>query len=125
MNWKLTGNGPVYQQIMAVLRGAVLSGEYAPGQRIPSARELAADARVNPNTMQRALWELEREGLLVCHGTLGRVVTESRETLDAIRRDEVEKLAKDCLTRFKALGLSPNEAGGLLRRLGESEEKQP
>ncbi len=122
MNWKMTGDGPVYLQIMNVIRGAVLSGSFVPGERIPPVRELAAEARVNPNTMQRALWELEREGLLVGHGTIGRVVTENRQILDALRQRELEKLARECLDRFKTLGLSAQEAGSLMLRLGESEE---
>ena len=63
MNWKFAGDRPVYQQIMENIRGAVLRGELPPGGRVPSVRELAMQAQVNPNTMQRALTELEREGL--------------------------------------------------------------
>ena len=65
MDWKFTGSKPVYQQIMEQFRAAVLSGEYPPGGRVPSVRERAAEARVNPNTVQRALTELEREGFQV------------------------------------------------------------
>ena len=57
--WKFTGNQPVYLQIMEQIRGAILAGEYPPGGRIPPVRDLAAQAQVNPNTMQRALLELE------------------------------------------------------------------
>lgn len=75
MNWKFAGDRPVYQQIMAAIRGAILKGELPPGGKVPSVRDLAAQAQVNPNTMQRALTELEREGLLVSGGTSGRSVT--------------------------------------------------
>lgn len=122
MNWKMTGDGPVYLQIMAVIRGAVLSGGYAPGERMPAVRELAAEARVNPNTMQRALWELEREGILVSNGTIGRAVTEDRRILDHLRQKELEKLAAECIDKFKTLGVSAGEAGALMLRLGEKEE---
>ena len=64
MNWKFSGDRPVYQQICELIRGAVLTGELKPGPRIPSVREIAAQAQVNPNTVQRALSELEREALL-------------------------------------------------------------
>ena len=60
MNWKFTGDRPVYQQIMDTLRGAVLQGELPPGEKVPSVRELAARAQVNPNTVQRALTELSQ-----------------------------------------------------------------
>ena len=53
MNWKFSGDRPVYQQIMENIRGAVLRGELPPGGRVPSVRELAMQAQVNPNTMQR------------------------------------------------------------------------
>ena len=59
MNWKFAGDRPVYQQIMAAIRGAILKGELPPGGKVPSVRDLAAQAQVNPNTMQRALQELE------------------------------------------------------------------
>ena len=75
MNWKFTGERPVYQQIVATIRAAILTGEYPPGMKVPSVRDLAAQAQVNPNTMQRALTELEREGLLLGGGTSGRTVT--------------------------------------------------
>ena len=69
MNWKFSGDRPVYQQIMELMRGGIVKGELPPGGKIPSVRELAAQAQVNPNTMQRAMTELEREGLLVSGGT--------------------------------------------------------
>lgn len=122
MNWKLTGEGPVYIQLMGIIRGAVLAGEYVPGGRIPSVRELATQARVNPNTMQRALTELEREGILVSQGTLGRIVTEDNAVLSRMREKTLEDLAKACMEKFKSLGVSPREAAELLQRLGESEE---
>ena len=62
MEWKFSGDRPVYQQIMEAVCGSVLKGEWTPGQKIPSVRDLAAQAKVNPNTMQRALTELERRG---------------------------------------------------------------
>ena len=114
MQWKFTGGEPVYRQIMEQLRDAVLSGVYLPGARIPSVREIAAEAKVNPNTVQRALSELEREGLLESHGTLGRCVTDNGSVLDRLHRDAVEKLAQECVLRFRALGLEPEQAAALL-----------
>ena len=85
MNWKFSGDRPVYQQIMENIRGAVLRGELPPGGRVPSVRELAMQAQVNPNTMQRALTELEREGLLIGGGTRGRAVAKAEKGLEAVR----------------------------------------
>ena len=119
MEWKFTGERAVYQQIVTTIQGAVLSGEYPPGGRIPPVRELAAEARVNPNTMQRALVELERQGLLVVAGTAGRYVTENKEVLDRLRRQQLSELAQECARQFAAYGLTPKEAAALLEELEE------
>lgn len=121
MDWKFTGSSPIYQQLMEKLRQAVLSGKYPPGSRVPSVRELAAEAKVNPNTMQRALTELEREGLLETHGTLGRCVTGNRAVLDGLRRDAVNGLVRDCAQRFRAAGLTMEQAAALLLALEKEE----
>lgn len=114
MNWRFTGNAPVYQQIVSLMQGAVLSGEYPPGSRIPSVRELAAEARVNPNTMQRAMIELERRNLLVSGGTAGRCVTADESALEQARQSAIRELARECAGRFAALGLTPAQAGEIL-----------
>lgn len=119
MQWKMTGNEPVYQQIMEQLRGAVLAGDYPPGSRVPSVREIAAEAKVNPNTVQRALAELEREGLLESHGTLGRCVTTQETVLARLRQETVEHLARDCARRFRKMGLTMAEAAALLLEIKE------
>ena len=123
MNWKFTGDRPVYQQIMAALRGAIVKGELTPGQKVPSVRDLAADAQVNPNTMQRALTELEREGLLVGGGTSGRTVTTNQEILSAMRDRILAELARECAEKFLTFGITPTQAAQLLLNLeGEQEE---
>lgn len=121
MEWKFTGDRPVYQQIMVSLRGAVIRGELPPGGKVPSVRELAAQAQVNPNTVQRALTELEREGLLVGGGTVGRSVTQDQQILDATRKEALEELARDCAQRFKLLGISPAQGARLIMELDEEE----
>lgn len=122
MNWKFTGDRPVYQQIMETLRGAIVKGELTPGQKVPSVRDLAADAQVNPNTMQRALTELEREGLLVGGGTSGRTVTTNKEILSAMRDRILAELARECAEKFLTFGITPTQAAQLLLNLeGEQE----
>ena len=122
MNWKFTGDRPVYQQIMETLRGAVLKGELAPGKKVPSVRELAAQAQVNPNTMQRALTELEREGLLVGGGTSGRTVTTDEEILSAMKDRILTELARECAEKFMVFGVTPIQAARLLESLEERKE---
>lgn len=122
MNWKFTGDRPVYLQIMAMIRGGILTGELLPGQKIPSVREFAAQAQVNPNTVQRALTELEREGLLVSGGTSGRSVTEDRDVLATMKEQTLGELARECAEKFRVFGLSPAQAAQWLLALEEKEE---
>ena len=122
MNWKFTGDRPVYQQIMAALRGAIVKGELVPGQKVPSVRDLAADAQVNPNTMQRALTELEREGLLIGGGTSGRTVTTSQEILSAMRDRILTELARECAEKFMTFGITTTQAAQLLLNLEREQE---
>jgi DNA-binding transcriptional regulator YhcF (GntR family) len=122
MEWKFTGDKPVYQQIMEQLRSAILAGEYAPGDRIPSVRELAMQAKVNPNTMQRALTELEEEQVLVNLGTTGRCVTDDQQILEQLRSQIIDQTVRHCAQQFSALGLTMQEAAKLLQELEEKEE---
>ena len=90
MNWNITAGRPVYVQLVEQLELALVAGEFPPGSRIPPVRELAADAGVNPNTMQRALQELESRGLLQAQRTAGRTVTADDAALHALRLTETE-----------------------------------
>ena len=117
MNWKFAGDRPVYQQIMAAIRGAILKGELPPGGKVPSVRDLAAQAQVNPNTMQRALTELEREGLLVSG------VTQDEAVLVAMREQALEELARECAEKFMTFGVTPTQAAQLLLGLETKKEE--
>ena len=122
MNWKFVGDRPVAQPIMALIRGGILTGELSPGQKIPSVRDLAAQAQVNPNTVQRALTELEREGLLVSGGTSGRRVTEEETVLEEMKEQSILELARECAEKFRVFGLSPAQAAQRLMLLEEQED---
>lgn len=122
MNWKFAGDRPVYQQIMAAIRGSILKEELSPGSKVPSVRDLAAEAQVNPNTMQRALTELEREGLLVSGGTSGRTVTTDADILSAAKERILHELAQECAEKFMVFGITPTQAAELL--LGLEGEKE-
>lgn len=121
MVWKFTGDRPVYMQIMEHIRGAILVGAYPPGARIPPVRDLAAEAKVNPNTMQRAMVELEREGLLVSCGTIGRFVTDDPAILQQMRNLAIDAMIRSSAAQFRALGLSMEQAAAMLLAL----EKEP
>ena len=113
MEWNFTGNEPVYLQIMEHFRSAVLSGNYPVGSRIPSVRDLAAQARVTPHTMQRALYALEQEQLLVANGPLGRYVTQDEAVLQALRQREITKTVHHCAELLDHLGLTLADAAAI------------
>ena len=117
MSWKFTGEKPVYQQIMDHIRGDIIRGKLPAGARIPAVRELAMIANVNPNTMQRALTELEREGLLIGCGTSGRNVTTEEAVLEAMKEQMLLALARECAEKFQVFGVTPAQAAELLRQL--------
>ena len=122
LQWKFSGSRPVYIQIMEQIRAAILAGEYPPGGRIPPVRDFASQAQVNPNTMQRALLEMEREGLLVAQGTLGRFVTHNPQVLEKMRREAVDAVIRDCAAQFRAVGLTMEQAAQLLLAYQHEEE---
>lgn len=109
MDKQLQENMPIYMQIMQKVREAIASGELAPGARVASVRELAGVFAVNPNTMQRALNELEREGLLVSERTSGRFVTKDTAQIDTMRRQLAEEAAARFRREMQTLGFSEAE----------------
>lgn len=124
MKWEIRPDRPVYVQLVERLEAAILTGEYPPGQRVPGVRELAAQAAVNPNTMQRALAELEARGLLETHRTAGRTVTSDAEKLAALRAGRARAQARAFLTQMRALGLSGEEAAALLDSEAAAEKEE-
>lgn len=76
MAWELDSDRPIFIQIVERIQMEIISGKYSPGDKLPSVRDLAAVAAVNPNTMQKALTELERTGLVYSQRTSGRFITE-------------------------------------------------
>ena len=87
MSWNLDSSKPIYTQIIEKIQMDILSGKYQPGARLPSVRDLAADAGVNPNTMQKALAELERSNLVHSARTSGRFITEDTVMIDKMREN--------------------------------------
>ena len=124
MNWNITAGRPVYVQLVEQLELALVAGEFPPGSRIPPVRELAADAGVNPNTMQRALQELESRGLLQSQRTAGRTVTADDTALLALRRRRAGTLAAEFLHQMQALGLTEAEIETLLRESAQQAPKK-
>ncbi|OJU18358.1 MAG: GntR family transcriptional regulator [Clostridiales bacterium 43-6] len=98
MDYEYNPNIPIYIQIMDIIKLKVLSEEWKEGDRVPSVRDLSIEFSVNPNTMQRALSELEREGLVYSERTAGRFITTDKgkinETREAMARHTIESFLK-------------------------------
>jgi len=116
MPWDISSERSVYLQLVDIIKQKIMSGEYEPGQRMPSVRELAADAAVNPNTMQRALTELEREGLLYTQRTSGRFVSEDAGMIDGLRLSGAEERTRAFYQEMVQNGLSADEVRRLLEK---------
>ena len=116
MAWKLNSDRPIYAQILERIQMQIVSGVYQPGTKIPSVRELAADAGVNPNTMQKALAELERSGLVMTQRTSGRVVTEDLNMIKETRNQLAGEQVRDFVKRMKHLGFDREDIIDLLRK---------
>lgn len=114
MAWNLDSDRPIYTQIMERIQMQIVSGQYLPGGKLPTVRELAAEAAVNPNTMQKAFAELERSGLIVTQRTNGRTVTEDCQLIEHIREEMAQAHVTDFINKMKELGFSKEQVGVLL-----------
>lgn len=120
MDWNLRADLPIYSQLTEQLTHAIIAGELLPGARLPSVRELALDAGVNPNTVQRALTELERQGLVTTHRTAGRFVTEDVDAIDRARLTKARERVTEFLAVMRRQGYTKSEIIALLE--GAEEE---
>lgn len=114
MAWKLDSDRPIYIQLVERIQTQIVSGYYPGGAKLPSVRELAAVAAVNPNTMQKAFAELERSGLIVTQRTNGRSVTEDGALIDKVRRDMAKSHMETFVMRMKELGYTKEQVFAFL-----------
>ncbi len=115
MSWNLNSDRPIFLQIIEKIQTDIISGAYEPGDKLPSVRELASKASVNPNTMQKALSELERTGLVYSQRTSGRFITEDTDMIRQLRADLAKKIIEEFLEHMMQLGFSRTEAIALIR----------
>lgn len=115
MEWELRSDAPIYAQLVDGVTLKIVSGGFAPGERLPSVRDLAVEAGVNPNTMQRALTELERTGLVYSQRTSGRFVTEDKNMIDGARKHLAEENIRGFLDAMSRLGYMRGEILELLK----------
>jgi len=110
MTWKLNTDRPIFQQIIERIQKDIITGCYTPGDKLPSVRELAATASVNPNTMQRALSELERSGLIHSHRTSGRYITEDESLIKQVKDSIANQVVMHYMQEMKQLGFDNEQA---------------
>ena len=124
MPWKFNSYEAVFIQIASRLRGEILRGKYLPDQQIPPVRQLAFDAAVNPNTMQKALTLLEDEGLLYSRGTVGRFVTTDTAVLERCRETVRKDAVRHWMEEARELGITKEELMNYIEQEGGVEDEK-
>ena len=119
MKWHIDSERPVYIQLMEQIQSGIISGYFKPGDKIPSVRDLAAQAGVNPNTMQKALVELERTGLVHTNRTSGRYITSDTEIIKNLKEESANSIIMDFLNNMKKIGFKKEEILEIITRIIE------
>ncbi len=119
MRWHIDSERPVYIQLIEQIQSSIISGYFKPGDKIPSVRDLAAQAGVNPNTMQKALAELERTGLVYSNRTSGRYITSDTEVIKRLKTESANKITIDFLNSMEKLGFTTEEALKIIKKIIE------
>ena len=123
MEWDLDSDRPVYIQLIEQIQAGIISGYFKPGDKLPSVRDLAADATVNPNTMQKALSELERTGLIYTNRTSGRSSLPDETLIKKLKAESTKDIILEFLDKMKQLGFEPSESLELTKDIVEKMDK--
>ena len=121
MQWQFSNEMPIYSQLVEQIKIGIVSGMFPPGERLPSVRDLATEAGVNPNTMQRAMMELDRDGLVYSQRTAGRFITEDHAVIEAAKRDLAQRHIHAFLAAMLRLGYGREEIISLLEQEHQEE----
>lgn len=122
MPWNLNSDRPIFMQIIEIMQFDIVSGKYGPGDKLPSVRDLALEAAVNPNTMQKALSELERSGLVYSQRTSGRFITEDTAMIEELKARLARDKIKEFLDGMEKLGFEKEEAVTLISKVWKGEK---
>jgi len=114
MTWSFTPDRPIYLQLQEKIKLSIVSGLHSPGDKLPAVRDLAEEAAVNPNTVQRALQELEREGLVHAHRTSGRFVTEDKTVIERTKNALAMDLVQEFVRNMASIGYDAKETAALV-----------
>jgi len=121
MSWSFTPDRPIYLQLQERLKHLIVSGVYPSGSKLPAVRDLALEAAVNPNTAQKALTELEREGLVYVQRTSGRYVTEDTAVIEAVKNELALIHVREFIKNMAAVGYGVGGAVEMIRKNEEGE----
>lgn len=124
MAWSFKEDRPIYTQLLEQIQVRIVTGQYTLGERLPSVRELAAEAGVNPNTMQRALAELERMGLVYAQRTAGRMITDDEQRIGEMKMQLAQDIIEEFLQNMKRLGYEQTEIAQLLEQYPKEQKKE-
>lgn len=124
MAWSFKEDRPIYTQLLEQIQARIVTGQYKLGERLPSVRELAAEAGVNPNTMQRALAELERIGLVYSQRTSGRMITDDAQKIGEIKMQLAQDVIEEFLQNMKKLGYEQKEIAQLIEQYPIGKRKE-
>jgi len=119
MTWSFTPDRPIYLQLQERIKLLIVSGLHPPGGKLPAVRDFAEEAAVNPNTVQRALMELEREGLVHSLRTSGRFVTEDESVIERTKNELAMELIEAFLGKMAAIGYNALETAALITKSGK------
>ena len=122
MSWNLDSSRPIYAQIIEKVSLDIVSGKYQPGDKLPSVRDLAAQAGVNPNTMQKALSELERTGLVISQRTSGRFITEDLTMVEKTKQNLASMQIREFLEKMEHIGFTKESIIQLIEQIETEEE---
>lgn len=119
MTWTLDSDRPLYTQLAEKISSDIASGLYQPGEKLPSVRDFAIEAAVNPNTMQKAFTELERMGLVFSKRTSGRFITEDVTLINSYKKKIADGEISNFLTNMKRLGYNKEQTIACLQEFEE------
>ena len=122
MTWNLCNDRPIYVQLMEIIKYQIISGVYKPGDKLPSVREFATEASVNPNTMQKALTELERENLIYTNRTSGKFISEDEAMIQKMRKDIATQEIQKFLDNMTKLGFTRQETIAIIEDISNNQQ---
>lgn len=114
MKWIFENDRPIYIQVVEQIKMFIISGRYKPGEKLPSVRELAAEAKINPNTMQKAMAELETAKLVFSNRTNGRYITNDEDLIKNIKDEYALEIISEMCAKLMTVGYSKTGIIGMI-----------